>query len=92
LRTVVTLGLTAAPLTREIRFPYYASAGHTVTMRAPAELLADVMQWYANTPISPAALHQLPISAAESSPAVSAVQDASQATMLSSQPRPFLGP
>ncbi|HJX66555.1 MAG TPA: hypothetical protein VJ860_21675, partial [Polyangia bacterium] len=74
------------------RFPYYASAGHTVTMRAPAELLADVMQWYANTPISPAALHQLPISAAESSPAVSAVQDASQATMLSSQPRPFLGP
>ncbi len=84
--------VTAAPLTREVRFPYYASAGHTVTMRAPAELLADVMQWYANTPISPAALHQLPISAAESSPAVSAVQDASQATMLSSQPRPFLGP
>jgi len=45
--------VTAAPLTREVRFPYYASAGHTVTMRAPAELLADVMQWYANTPISP---------------------------------------
>ena len=83
--------VTAAPFTREVRFPYYAQAGHTVSMRAPADLLADVMQWYANTPTSPVAPHDLPISA-ESSAGVSAVRDHSQATVLSSQPRPFLGP
>ncbi len=31
----------------EIRFPFYAGAGHTVTARAPGELLADVADWYA---------------------------------------------
>lgn len=35
------------PLNRAIRFPFYAGAGHTVTARAPGELLADVEAWYA---------------------------------------------
>jgi hypothetical protein len=34
---------------KTIRMPTYIS-GHTVTMRAPAELLADVMQWYSSLP------------------------------------------
>jgi hypothetical protein len=84
--------VTAAPFTREVRFPFYAQAGHTVTIRAPAELLADVMQWYSSTPMSTAAPHDLPISTAESSAGISAVRDHSQTTVLSSQPRPFLGP
>ena len=39
-----------APTTREIRLPTYGNAGHTVSIRDPANLLADVMQWYANSP------------------------------------------
>jgi len=29
-----------------IRFPFYPSAGHIVTLRQPAELLADIEQWW----------------------------------------------
>ncbi|HEY5284540.1 MAG TPA: hypothetical protein VIM14_17245 [Polyangia bacterium] len=36
------------PVVREIRFPYYENAGHAVPVRASAELLADVMEWYAS--------------------------------------------
>jgi choice-of-anchor A domain-containing protein len=35
--------------TRFITMPTY-DAGHSVTMRKPAELLADVMQWYKDSP------------------------------------------
>jgi pimeloyl-ACP methyl ester carboxylesterase len=35
------------PAVREIRFPSYEDAGHAVPVRASAELLADVMDWYA---------------------------------------------
>jgi hypothetical protein len=35
-------GATAAT----IRFPFYPSAGHIVTLREPAELLADIEQWW----------------------------------------------
>jgi hypothetical protein len=30
---------------RTIRFPYYEAAGHAVTIRQSAELLADVAAW-----------------------------------------------
>lgn len=33
----------------EIRFPRYPTAGHMVTLREPAELLADVRAWYDGT-------------------------------------------
>jgi choice-of-anchor A domain-containing protein len=33
---------------REIRFPEYADAGHSVAQRMPGPLLADVRQWYGN--------------------------------------------
>jgi hypothetical protein len=35
--------------TKEIRFPSYPTAGHAVTVRASAELLADVSQWYSSS-------------------------------------------
>jgi hypothetical protein len=42
-------GVIPAPATREIRLPSYSSAGHTVSIRDPANLLADVMQWYSSS-------------------------------------------
>lgn len=45
-RIRVTFG-DAAIGERSVRFPFYAGAGHTVTARAPGELLADVAAWYA---------------------------------------------
>ncbi len=85
-------GLPGNPTTREIRFPYYPTAGHTATMRAPVELLADVMQWYSSTPASPLAF-SAPVAPAGRPPLASpAVRTAPPSTVLSSQPRPFLGP
>jgi hypothetical protein len=37
------------PTAREIRFPAYDSSGHAISLRQPAELLADVSDWYAST-------------------------------------------
>jgi choice-of-anchor A domain-containing protein len=39
----------ASPATRDIRFPPYTSAGHSVSIYQPADLLADVMAWYSST-------------------------------------------
>jgi len=39
-------GVIPVPNTREIRFPFYDKAGHSVPMRDSAHLLADVMEWY----------------------------------------------
>ena len=75
-----------APSTREIRFPYYAAAGHTVTIRQAAELLADVRQWYAST-----LAHSAPSDATIEAPLWSPVQSA-PSPVLDSQDRPFLGP
>jgi hypothetical protein len=85
-------GVIPSPTTREIRFPFYASAGHSVSTREPDHLLADVMQWYASTlPASPATAAQ-PVAAAASSlgPIESHLTRAPTAT--SSEPVLFLGP
>ena len=37
-----------SPTAREIRFPHYANAGHGVTLRARAELFADLSAWSSN--------------------------------------------
>jgi hypothetical protein len=75
---------------REIRFPYYATAGHSVSMKEPAQLLADVMAWYQQTPAVAAQ-----VSAASSSSS-STIAPALRAPALpapaTSQPRPFVGP
>jgi hypothetical protein len=42
-------GVVPAPTTREIRFPTYSNAGHMVSARDSANLLADVMQWYSSS-------------------------------------------
>jgi hypothetical protein len=52
--------------TREIRFPFYAAAGHMVSIREPAHLLADVRQWMdgtlaAATPAAPAVATASPV-------------------------------
>jgi hypothetical protein len=85
-------GLPGNPTTREIRFPYYPTAGHTATMRAPTELLADVMQWYSSTPASPLAFSARVAPASQAPPDSPVVRAAPPSTVLSSQPRPFLGP
>jgi hypothetical protein len=77
------------PTTREIRFPYYATAGHAVTMREPGELLADVMQWYSNLATSPVAHSDPPASSFDSFPRTS--RDISPARVLS-EPFPYMGP
>jgi hypothetical protein len=46
---VTYLPSVADPASREIRFPPYALAGHPVSIRQPAELIADVTQWYGAT-------------------------------------------
>ena len=77
------------PTTREIRFPSYATAGHTVTMRAPGELLADVVQWYSNLSTSPVAHSGPPAPTFERFPGTS--REISPASLLS-DPFPYLGP
>jgi hypothetical protein len=72
---------------REIRFPYYAGGGHSVSMRAPGPLLADVMQWYAQTPTASAA-HLPPSSAG----VASALRPPATPVATTPQSRPFLGP
>jgi choice-of-anchor A domain-containing protein len=39
-----------APDQRMVTMPHFYQAGHSVTMRAPTELLADVALWYNNSP------------------------------------------
>ncbi len=39
-------GSSYSPTSQEVRFPTYATAGHSVSMAMPTELLADVMSWY----------------------------------------------
>jgi hypothetical protein len=81
----------SAPTDREIRFPLY-QAGHTVTMRAPAELLADVTQWHANTLASPVA-HRGPSEGTAAVGAGSSTERFSPApTTTASVPKPYLGP
>jgi hypothetical protein len=77
------------PTTREIRFPYYATAGHAVTMRAPGELLADVMQWYSNLSASPVAHSGPPAPTFDTFPGIS--RELSPARHLS-EPFPDSGP
>ncbi|HEY6476241.1 MAG TPA: hypothetical protein VI456_06630, partial [Polyangia bacterium] len=72
---------------REIRFPYYATAGHSVSMKEPGPLLADVMQWYAASPTASAA--RLPPSSAGVAPAL---RPPAVPAATTPQPRPFLGP
>ena len=79
------------PTTREIRFPYYATAGHTVTIRAPGELLSDVMQWYSNVSPSPAAHTGPPAPTSDWLPGISRVPDIGPASLLS-DPYPDMGP
>ena len=79
------------PTSREIRFPYYATAGHAVTMRAPGELLADVMQWYSNTAASPAAHSGSSAPTSDSFPGSLSTRDISPARLLS-EPSPYMGP
>jgi choice-of-anchor A domain-containing protein len=71
---------------KEIRFPTYSS-GHTVSMRQPSQLLADVTQWYTatTTPSSGSALTAEP-------PAVSQAQVPVPARPFTTAPGPFLGP
>ena len=70
---------------REIRFPYYANAGHSVSMKEPAQLLADVMAWYQQPSTASA---QVSASAALA-PALRAPAAIAPSTP---QPRPFVGP
>jgi hypothetical protein len=77
------------PTTREIRFPYYATAGHAVTMREPGELLADVMQWYSKLAASPVAHSEPPAPSFDSFQGTS--REISPARLLS-DPFPYLGP
>jgi hypothetical protein len=77
----------APPLgTREIRFPSYTTGGHSVSMKAPAPLLADVTQWYGQT--ASASVAHLP-SSFEVAPAIRPPVTPAATTP---QPRPFLGP
>ena len=83
-------GVIPDPTSREIRFPFYATAGHTVTARASAELLADVMQWYPSTSSSIlAGPAQTPAPARSAS---SPVGISSASTATSPTDHPFLGP
>jgi hypothetical protein len=85
-------GVIPSPTTREIRFPFYASAGHSVSTRESDHLLADVMQWYASTlPTSPAtAAHPVAAAASRLGPIESHLSRAPTATP--SEPVLFLGP
>jgi hypothetical protein len=85
-------GVISSPSTREIRFPPYALSGHTVTMREPDHLLADVMQWYASTPTLSAAAAAQPVAGATSklSPLISRMS--ARSTSSSSAPVQFTGP
>jgi len=74
---------------REIRFPSYAGGGHSVSMREPGPLLADVMQWYAASTTSAASAAHLPPSATAVAPAL---RPAAAPAATTPQPRPFIGP
>jgi len=82
-------GVIPEPTSREIRLPKYPTAGHTVTARAPDQLLADVMQWYSSTLGSPSAgSGQTPSpGAARLAPPTLRIS-----TAASSESHPFLGP
>jgi hypothetical protein len=75
-------GVIPAPNTREIRFPIYAEGGHMVSVREPANLLADVMQWYGATPLASSPAHGL---RPEQTVTVSA-------PLPSAEPSPYIGP
>ncbi len=48
-----TMGLSYQPAgatSSVITMPHFYSSGHSMTMRAPADLLTDVRQWYNNSP------------------------------------------
>jgi predicted nucleotidyltransferase len=77
------------PTTREIRFPSYATAGHTVTMRAPGELLTDVVQWYTDVSASPVAHSSPPVPTLDRFPGAS--REISPARPFS-EPFPDMGP
>lgn len=80
-------GAIAGVTTREIRFPSYANGGHTVSLGDPANLLADVMQWYAAAPsVSASAQQVAPVAGA-----VAAKSIVQPAVSGSDQVR-FLGP
>jgi hypothetical protein len=76
---------------REIRFPFYPTAGHTVTMRAPGELLTDVMQWYSNISPSPGPHSGPPAPTADWLPGTSSLRNSGPAR-LRSDPDPYMGP
>jgi hypothetical protein len=82
-------GVAPTSSAREIRFPYYAGGGHSVSMREPGPLLADVMQWYAASAASAAAAAHLPPSSAAVAPVL---RRAAAPAATTPQPRPFLGP
>jgi hypothetical protein len=69
--------------------PYYATAGHAVTMRASGELLTDVVQWYTNVSASPVAHSSPPAPPFDSFPGTS--REISPARPLS-EPFPDMGP
>jgi hypothetical protein len=85
-------GVIPSPTTREIRFPYYASAGHTVTMREPDHLLADVMQWYASTPFTSSAAAAPPVAGAASQLSPSLSRSSAKSTSTPSAAVQFMGP
>jgi len=83
-------GVIPDPTSREIRFPLYPTAGHTVTARAPTELLADVMQWYPGTS---SALLAVPGQTPAAARLPSSIFASSTApTSALSEAHPFLGP
>ncbi|HEY5284838.1 MAG TPA: hypothetical protein VIM14_18745, partial [Polyangia bacterium] len=85
-------GVIPSPTTRQIRFPYYASAGHTVTMREPDHLLADVMQWYASTPFTSAAAAAPPVAGAASQLSPSLSRSSAKSTSTPPAAVQFMGP
>jgi hypothetical protein len=82
----------SGPATREIRFPYYAAAGHTATIRAPGEILADVMQWYADLSASSVAPASQSLAPSDKLASTSSARATAPVNRLMTEQLPYMGP